>query len=308
MNRLRYADVAEGRPYHAALVPISESARMLPHSHDDFHELVYVVRGWGWQQVAGVRQELSEGDLVLVRPQDAHDFTTRRDEEFQFINIAFPSERWRMFADFAGMATATAWDLAPDPVLARSTPRGVGRAMLDTLAAYQDGASALDIIGLWTVVMPVLHEAAGGTDIRPGWLVRACTAMRSEENLREGLPRLLQLASVSHGHLARSMSEHFGCRPVEFVNRIRLSHAAMLLATTAEPIGRVAERSGFSSQSYFDRLFLARYGQIPRAYREHARRAVVPNERRARLTRGDASPADWRRASGDPGRRTAQIT
>lgn len=283
MNRLRYVDVAPGRPYHAALVPISESARSgRPHSHADFHELVYVVRGWGWQQVAGTRQELSEGDLALVRPQDAHDFSTRRDEEFQFINIAFPSQRWRTFADFAGMTAATAWDLATAPVLARNTPEAIGRAMADTLAAYQDAASALDIIGLWTVVMPVLHEAAGGIDVRPGWLVRACAEMRGEENLREGLPRLLQLASVSHGHLARSMSEHFGCRPVEFVNHVRLSHAAMLLATTAEPIGRVAERSGFGSQSYFDRLFLARYGQIPRAYRERARRAVVPKERKYR--------------------------
>jgi AraC-like DNA-binding protein len=52
----------------------------------------------------------------------------------------------------------------------------------------------------------------------------------------------------------------------------------MLLATTADPIGRVAERSGFSSQSYFDRLFRARHGQAPRAYREQARRAVVPKE------------------------------
>jgi AraC family transcriptional regulator, dual regulator of chb operon len=279
MNRLRYADVAAGRPYHAALVPISEPARRaLPHSHADFHELVYVVRGWGWQHVAGVRQELSEGDLVLVRPRDAHDFSARRDEEFQFINVAFPSERWRAFTDFAGMATATAWDLAPEPVLARNAPAAVGRAMTDTLAAYQDAASALDVIGLWTVVMPVLHKAAGGIDIRPAWLVRACAAMRSEENLREGLPRLLQLTSVSHGHLARSMAEHFGCRPVEFINQVRLSHAAMLLATTADPIGRVAERAGFCSQSYFDRLFRAHHGQTPRAYREQARRAVVPQQ------------------------------
>ena len=279
MNRLRYADVAAGRPYHAALVPISEADRRVrPHSHADFHELVYVVRGRGCQQLAGGRQDLSAGDLALVRPQDAHDFSARRDGEFRFINIAFPSERWRTFADFAGMATATAWDLAPEPVLARGTPDRVGRAMADTLAAYQDAASALDVIGLWAVIIPVLHEAAGGTDVRPGWLVRACTAMRREENLRAGLPRLLELASVSHGHLARSMAGHFGCRPVEFVNQVRLSHAAMLLATTADPIGRVAERSGFSSQSYFDRLFRARYGQIPRAYREQARRAVVPRE------------------------------
>jgi AraC family transcriptional regulator, dual regulator of chb operon len=279
MSELRFADVAAGRPYHAALVPIAESThRSLPHTHADFHELLYVTRGRGWQQVGGERQDLWSGDLVLVRPQDAHGFGTRRDGEFQFINIAFPSERWRSFADFAGVTAASAWDLALLPVLVRGAPQRVSDAMARMLTAYQDTPNILDIIGLWSAVMPVLDAAAGSVDVRPDWLVKACTAMRAEENLRDGLPRLLQLASVSHGHLARTMSKHFNCRPVEFVNQVRLSHAAVLLATTADSIGRIADRSGFRSQSYFDRLFQARYGQAPRDYREHARRAVVPKE------------------------------
>jgi len=44
------------------------------------------------------------------------------------------------------------------------------------------------------------------------------------------------------------------------------------------PDRAVAERAGFSCQSYFDRLFRARHGQTPRAYREQARGAVVPKE------------------------------
>lgn len=277
MRCLRFADVAGRAPYHAALVPIADPAgRRLPHSHADFHELVYVVAGRGWQQAVGQRQHLARGDLVLVRPHDAHEFGTGRGGEFQFINVAFPSERWRAFADFVGVPAAAAWDLAPAPVLARDAPAPAEQAMRHMLTAYQDTSSALDVIGLWTAIIPVLAPAAGGEDIRPPWLVRACAAMRSEENLRAGLPRLLQLASVSHGHLARSMSRHLGCRPVEFVNQARLAHAAALLATTGEPIGDIASRSGFSSQSYFDRLFHARYDQTPRAYREQVRRAVVP--------------------------------
>ena len=279
MSELRFADVASGRPYHAAFVPIEESThRSLPHTHADFHELLYVTHGRGWQQVAGERQDLRSGDLVLVRPQDAHEFGTRRDGEFRFINIAFPSERWRSFADFAGVTAASAWDLSSMPVIVRAAPQRVLDAMERMLTAYQNAANILDVIGLWATVMPVLGAAAGTIDVRPGWLVKACTAMRTEENLREGLPRLRQLASVSEGHLARAMSKHFNCRPVEFVNQVRLSHAAVLLATTADSIGRIADRSGFRSQSYFDRLFQARYGQAPRNYREHARRAVVPKE------------------------------
>ena len=33
-------------------------------------------------------------------------------------------ERWRAVADFTGVATAAAWDLAPEPVLARGAPDG----------------------------------------------------------------------------------------------------------------------------------------------------------------------------------------
>lgn len=279
MNELRFDGVAEGRPYHAALVPVSESSgRSVLHSHADFHEIVYVVSGRGWQQVAGKRQDLRAGDLVLVRPRDAHAFGTRRAGEFQFINIAFPSERWRAFASFARVTGAAAWDLAPEPVVVRDPSGLAGQAMTRALAAYQDTACELDVIALWTTVMPMLQATADDTADRPEWLARACTAMYDEENLRPGLPRLLELTSVSHGHLARSLSRHYGCRPVEFVNAARLSHAAMLLATTAESVGRIAQRSGFSSQSYFDRLFHARYGQAPRAYREQARRAVAPRE------------------------------
>jgi AraC-like DNA-binding protein/mannose-6-phosphate isomerase-like protein (cupin superfamily) len=280
MNLLRFEAVADGRPYHAALVPVSESSsgRSLLHAHADFHEIVYVISGRGWQQVSGKRQDLRAGDLVLVRPQDAHAFGTRRDGEFQFINIAFPSERWHAFANFAGITATAAWDLAPEPVVVRDPSEMAGNAMARTLAAYQNTASELDVIALWTTVLPLLRAAAESADHRPGWLVRACAAMYSEENLREGLPRLLELTSVSHGHLARSMSRYYGCRPVEFVNTARLSHAATLLATTADSVGRIAQRSGFSSQSYFDRLFQVRYGQAPRAYRERARRAVAPRE------------------------------
>src|SRR6202044_3226460 len=49
-------------------------------------------------------------------------------------------ERWRAFADFTGVATAAAWDLAPEPVLARGAPDTVERAMADTLTAYQHAA------------------------------------------------------------------------------------------------------------------------------------------------------------------------
>ncbi|MFG1708945.1 AraC family transcriptional regulator [Nonomuraea sp. M3C6] len=278
---LRWVDFAAGLPYHAALVPVTGSRRDRPepHSHADFHEFVFVTAGAGVQRVGETEMPLRAGDVVLVRPHDRHEFASTANEGMRFVNIAFASARWRAFADLAGLAGTVDWDRRDLPLLARADPAGpVAAEFARALGAYSGVPSGLDLVRLWTTVIPLL-EGADGTpvDERPGWLVSACVAMSREENLREGLPRLLAMAAVSSGHLARSMRRHYGCTPIAFVARRRLEHAALLLTTTTEGIGRIAQRCGFSGQSYFGRLFHEKYGLAPRDYREATRRAVVPS-------------------------------
>ncbi|MEV0201794.1 AraC family transcriptional regulator [Nonomuraea sp. NPDC050691] len=277
---LRWVEFAVGLPYHAALVPVTGGRRDRPepHSHADFHELVFVTAGAGVQRVGDSEMPLRAGDVVLVRPHDRHEFAGTATGGMRFVNIAFPSERWRAFADLAGLAGTADWDRLALPLAAAADPDGpVAAEFARVLAAYSGTPRVLDLVRLWTVVVPLLERAAGGAvDRRPGWLVAACVAMSREDNLREGLPRLLETAAVSPGHLARSMRAHYGCTPVAFVVRRRLEHAALLLTTTTEGIGRIAQRCGFSGQSYFGRLFRETYGMAPRDYREATRRAVVP--------------------------------
>ncbi|WP_327581230.1 AraC family transcriptional regulator [Nonomuraea sp. NBC_00507] len=277
---LRWVEFAAGLPYHAALVPVTGGRRDRPepHTHADFHELVFVTAGEGTQRLGDTEMPLCAGDVVLVRPHDRHEFAATTATGLRFVNIAFPSERWRAFADLAGLAGTADWDRRELPPAARADLEGpVAAEFARVLGAYSGVPRVLDLVRLWTAVVPLLESADGtAVDRRPGWLVSACVAMSREENLREGLPRLLALAAVSSGHLARSMRTHYGCTPVAFVARRRLEHAALLLTTTTESIGGIAHRCGFSGQSYFGRLFQRAYGMAPRDYRETTRRAVVP--------------------------------
>ncbi|GAA3579611.1 hypothetical protein GCM10022419_071360 [Nonomuraea rosea] len=277
---LRWVEFAVGLPYHAALVPVTGGRRDRPepHSHADFHELVFVTTGAGVQRVGETEMPLRAGDVVLVRPHDRHEFAATPPGHLRFVNIAFPSERWRAFADLAGLTGAAEWDRRDLPLSARADPGGpIAAEFARVLAAYSGVPRVLDLVGLWTVVVPVLERADGlAVDRRPGWLVTACAAMSREENLRDGLACLQAMAAVSPGHLARSMRAHYGCTPIAFVAARRLEHAALLLTTTTEGIGRIAQRCGFSGQSYFARLFHDKYGMTPREYREATRRAVVP--------------------------------
>ncbi|MEU7740776.1 AraC family transcriptional regulator [Nonomuraea sp. NPDC049158] len=277
---LRWVEFAYGLPYHAALVPVSGGRRDRPepHSHADFHEFVFVTAGAGAQRVGEAEMPLRAGDVVLVRPHDRHEFAGTAADGMRFINIAFPSWRWRAFADLAGLAGTAEWERRDLPLAARTDLDGpVAAEFARVLAAYSGVPRVLDLVGLWTTVVPLLERADGtAVDRRPGWLVAACVAMSREENLRDGLPRLLAMAAVSPGHLARSMRTHHGCTPIAFVSARRLEHAALLLTTTTEGIGQIAQRCGFSGQSYFGRLFHQKYGLAPRDYREATRRAVVP--------------------------------
>jgi AraC-like DNA-binding protein len=119
-------------------------------------------------------------------------------------------------------------------------------------------------------------EVPPESSLRPAWLVRACTAMAREENLRGGVPKLVQLAGVSQGHLCRSMRGHYGSTPTEFVAGLRLRHAEVLLATTSISLTEIAGRCGFSSLSYFSRSFRATQGVSPREFRQRTRQAVLP--------------------------------
>ncbi len=59
----------------------------------------------------------------------------------------------------------------------------------------------------------------------------------------------------------------YGETPLDFVQRVRLRHAATLLRTTALPIKVIAAAVGFASRSHFSRAVHAAYGIEPRGYR-----------------------------------------
>lgn len=279
IRTLRYARVAGGRPYHAALLPFGPtwSDRLGPHRHD-FHEMFLVTAGSGYHMVRGEPTLLRRGDLMLIRPDDLHEFAYIGEKGMEHINIAFPSHLWRRFTDLAGITAAQTWEQRRKPLLSCDTGEAVQKAFTAALTAFARGVpTPLDVIRLWGTVLPRFESVDGDQhDTRPHWLITACTAMSEEQHLRAGLPRLLELAAVSHGHLARTMCTHYGRTPIEFVTEHRLAHAAALLTATTVPIGVIADRCGFTSQSYFGRQFRQRHGCSPRTYREQGRRAVVP--------------------------------
>jgi AraC-like DNA-binding protein len=58
---------------------------------------------------------------------------------------------------------------------------------------------------------------------------------------------------------------------VDFINRYRVQHVAVLLKTTDDAIGLIAELSGIGSRTTLFRLFRDHYGMSPTEYRNISR-------------------------------------
>ncbi|MEW9702786.1 helix-turn-helix transcriptional regulator [Paenibacillus sp. SI8] len=69
-------------------------------------------------------------------------------------------------------------------------------------------------------------------------------------------------------YIARCMQKEYGCSPTEYVNKIRIQQAKLLLLQTDLPIARIAEEVGFEQPAYFATCFTKLEGISPRQYRQ----------------------------------------
>jgi AraC-like DNA-binding protein/quercetin dioxygenase-like cupin family protein len=279
VTRLFWRDLAPTSAYHAALV----SSRFHPgsevHTHD-FCEMVYVVAGRGVHLVNGQKLPLQAGDLIVVRADDCHAITACAGTDLQFVNVAFPPDAWDGFCALAHVPRE-AWDSPRAVPIPPEYRQECEPAFRDALFSFHEGASALALCRFWSVVSACLvrpHESGVHDEARmPTWLRTACWAMRDQHNLQGGLPRLRELSGVSLAHLLRSLKASCQQTPTEFVNRLRVERAAILLATTTDEIGEIATACGFTALSYFYRRFGERYHLSPRTYRLQAQHAIAPS-------------------------------
>lgn len=78
------------------------------------------------------------------------------------------------------------------------------------------------------------------------------------------LSELARAAGVSPRTLARRVQAGLGMTPLQFVQRIRMAHAAHLLETTRESVETVAARVGYADAAAFRRVFRRHAGESPR--------------------------------------------
>ena len=88
-----------GETFHLARVNIISRQDLSFHTHD-YAELLWIEKGSGYHLVNGERLRIGPGDLIMIRPQDAHTYAaSTKGGGITLINIAFPVETLHHFRE-----------------------------------------------------------------------------------------------------------------------------------------------------------------------------------------------------------------
>ena len=107
--------------------------------------------------------------------------------------------------------------------------------------------------------------------IYPEWFENMCSLMKEKENFVIGVECMTEISKKSREYVSRSVKKYLGITATEFVNDLRLNYAASKIINTNENITDIALECGFYSVSWFNKMFIKKYGMSPNKFRKRER-------------------------------------
>ena len=104
----------------------------------------------------------------------------------------------------------------------------------------------------------------GVQDIAPMLLQYLHVNYATEITLNE----MSRIANCHPTHVIRCFNKRYGVSPIKMLTHIRLEQAKRLLESSEMSCENIANTIGFSSASYFSKLFKKQYGITPHGYRK----------------------------------------
>ncbi len=255
------------------------------HTHD-FHEIFIINRGQVVHRINNRQQVLNCGTLVFIRPDDIHSYK-KSGTQLELINLAFPISLLNDCVQFAKDAIDLNYyydaPIAPTFALAElDTQQLVEELRLINDEGIRNQSLAklrfkVVILNLFVHFFPKKIIVANNIHNNvPIWLLELREQLKARSNFVAGLAKMHQLAYCSKEHLCRSWKQYFNETPTEFINKLRVEHAARQLLNSDEKIYSIACDAGFENLSNFYHQFKKYYHLPPAAYRKLKQHSVIP--------------------------------
>lgn len=252
-----------------------------------FNRLYLITEGEAWVSLDNTSYHLTPGKLFLIPKFTFHSY--RCDNAMGhfylcfFDEIAFCESLFDSF-EFSFLVDAKKGDdilferlnqLNPEGRINNPDPASYDNSKsLYSFAKNRKQLAVADIIEIQGIIYQLVSRFIANSATHSSVIAsrkrfsKLTTYIHQHLDAKISLHDLANMACLSPDYLSKQFLEVMGVRPMDYVNRIRIERAQMLLVTTDLPIKQIAEKVGIASNSYFSTLFKKQTLNTPEEYKK----------------------------------------
>lgn len=269
---------------------IDNQKPMPMHKHEHV-ELVYIRSGRGMHTTEDDQYELAVGDVFVILPGYKHGFVDN--DRLCLTNILFrphildmPMRDLVRSPGYHALFTVEPSMRRKDRFGARlNIPMellneldGLARRIESEVEGEASGFEFVCISHLMQILSLVTRAYENVEAPAQIGVMRLARVMGHINEHSTQVLRVSDLAAMAHmseSTLYRVFRQVTGSSPVDYINSVRLQHAADLLRKTELPIAEVADESGIGEANYLSRLFKKHFALTPSEYRKRSATSVA---------------------------------
>lgn len=268
-----------------ASIAISREVRqcpMPPHRHE-FRELVIILSGECLHNYNGKRFRIGRGHVLFIDEQSYHAYEDPKC--LNLVNILINTEAvLRMERDlaqlpgYAVLFNNKRHNLCGERCLDDKHLDQVLRWIdcIDEEAPSRDQFASFIVMEAYlTLILSLILRYFTKHNVERGETNKfnaAISWMDANLHLPLIVPQLAERAGMSERSFYRKFREVYAVSPAQYILKVRLQRASLLLKHESLSCEEVAFRCGFNNSSYFSTCFCSQFGQTPSKYRQSLER------------------------------------
>lgn len=233
------------------------------HKRNDFY-LMYMIKGKLEILFGSNKGVLKSGDFIIISPQTYYKYRNTTGGEINYYWIHFSGTDAKKVIDELELNVNQITYVNVMDNIVRSFHR-----LFDEFV-QPDKFHDMSCASLLITLLTRISRAAGGVsegNNNGHLLYETLQYMNRHYNEQLSIPDLAEHAKISYGYFRRLFNEILGMSPSEYLTKLRMENASLLLYRTDISIKEIAYRVGFADQLYFTRVFTKFYGVSPSKFR-----------------------------------------
>ncbi|MBQ4099435.1 MAG: helix-turn-helix domain-containing protein [Clostridia bacterium] len=243
------------------------------HDHT-FFEIFYMVEGSISHTLNGVTETLTTGDIYFLKPDDAHFFSREESNKDFHRDIILQKDFFKEVCQFISP------DLYENFINNKYKKRisltinelNHFEELLNDINALPLSRTDLILASAKAVAVQLLTKLLLCQHLEsisyPAWFQDLLLRLNNVDLIKAGLGEILAPFYYSKEYICRSFKRHMNMTLTDYLNDQRLTIAAHSLTYSKNSILSICTDIGFSSVSYFNKIFKQKYSCTPLEFRK----------------------------------------